>query len=405
MRPRARADGYAPAVRRSHALLALTLLVASAIHRLPANAEPPRALPTAPAAWEPARTYALLIGVLEWQTSALSTFPKQARVDRVLEATLYDRGVPRDHVTFLEDGVATLARCREALRTTAARAGPGSTLLLYYAGHGLRAGEKTYFAPYDVDPKDVARTGLGHDEIARTLASTWKGSRLLLLADCCESGGLGAVVAGYRTDVGPKAASLTSAMETHVSTGNWTFTASVVKVLTGEGLPDLDGDGAITFDETDRFVSREMRWRESQWTSARRTPSFEPGFVLAKVRPGAATRRVPGPRPIGDYAEVEWRGTWWRGQVLDVDAAGRTRIRYLGYDASDDEWVEPVRLRDLLPSPLLPGARVEVSASGTWWPAVVRETRAEFALVHYEGYAAAWDEWVAAHRLRPVKGP
>ncbi len=354
------------------------------------------------AAWEPSKTWALLIGVLEWETPSLTTFPKPGRVDRILEAALYERGVPRDHVTFLEDRAATLARCREALRATAETAGAGSTLVLYYAGHGLRIGDKTFFAPYDVDPKDVARTGLGHDEIARVLATTWKGARLLLMADSCESGGLGAVVPTF-AGAGAKAASLTSAMETHVSTGSWTFTASIVRILSGDGVPDLDGDGSITFDEADRFVHREMRWRESQWTSARRSQAFEPGFVLATVKPGAAIRRVPGSRPIGDYAEVEWHGRWWRGQVLDVDDAGRTRVRYLGYDASDDEWVEPSRLRDLPPTSLRPGTRVEVASSGTWWPAVVRDTHAEFALVRYDGYVAAWDEWVAAHRLR--KGP
>ncbi len=43
---------------------------------------------------------------------------------------------------------------------------------------------------------------------------------------------------------------------------------------------------------------------------------------------------------------------------------------------------------------------VEVEWLGIWWPAVVLEKRGGRWLVHYEGYAAEWDEVVSGDRLR-----
>jgi len=141
-------------VRTTRCWLILLALLGAA--RGTAAAEP------APA-WEPARTWALLIGVLEWEKPGLASFPKPGRQDRVLERTLKDRGVPASQVTFLEDRQATLAACREALGRTAEAAGPGSTLIFYFAGHGLQEGGRTFFANVDADASEPAKTALGVD--------------------------------------------------------------------------------------------------------------------------------------------------------------------------------------------------------------------------------------------------
>jgi RNA binding activity-knot of a chromodomain len=42
----------------------------------------------------------------------------------------------------------------------------------------------------------------------------------------------------------------------------------------------------------------------------------------------------------------------------------------------------------------------------TWWPAEVLQVRGDETLIHYTGFAASWDEWVAKDRIRGAdRGP
>ncbi len=351
-------------------------------------------------AWEPARTWALLIGVLEWESPSLSPFPKPGRVDRALEAALLARGVPRAQLRFLEDREATVAACLGELERIAGEAGAGSTLILYFAGHGGLEGDISTWLPFDYDPADDAATALSAATVARVLREGWKGERLLLWADCCHSGGIASIVDGYAASTTVRAAALPSSLACNESTGEWTFTESLVAALRGDPAADLDADGAVTLEETEAYVRREMRHRAAQLTEARRSASFEPGFVLARVPPEQRRARAPGPWQLGDYAEAFWKERWWRARILETGEA-KARVRYLGYDAAWDEWKAHDQLRAPQPIESRAMERVEILWKGRWWPGVVREVREDWALVHYDGYGAAWDEWVTHKRLRP----
>lgn len=350
-------------------------------------------------AWDPAKTWAVLIGVLEWQDPSLASFPKEGRQDRVLERTLLERGVPRTQVTFLEDRAATLAACRAAIGKAAADAGPGSTLIVYFAGHGLQREGKVFFANVDADTSSPATTALGVEELGATLRTRWKGERLLLAADCCHSGALGRVVATWDGVASVQAASFASAAASNVSTGAWTFTESLVACLGGDGAPDADFDRTVTFAEAEAYVAREMRFRAAQRSEARRTPSFPATFALARVDLTRARGRVKSAWQIGEYVEVEWKGRWWRAQVIEVDGS-RPKVHYLGFEASWDEWVARARVRPPTPIAVRAGDAVSIEWKGKAWPGVVLEAVDDFARVHYDDYGPEWDEWVTEKRLR-----
>ena len=58
---------------------------------------------------------------------------------------------------------------------------------------------------------------------------------------------------------------------------------------------------------------------------------------------------------VGDKIEIDYGGTWYPGQVKEINAA-QYFVSYDGYDSSWDEWVESERLR-------APGAVAEEAAA------------------------------------------
>lgn len=365
-----------------------------------AHAEQPSPAAELKPTWDPATTWALFVGVLEWQKPGLGSFPQTGRVDRILAKTLVDRGVPADHVTFLADKAATLASCRDALKRAASSAGRDGTLVVYYAGHGLRQGATTWFAPYDVDAKNPAATGWSMEDIGSSLREHGKGARVLLIGDCCHSGALHSVVERFE-GTPTAAACLSSSCASSTSTGRWTFTESLVSIFAGDGTADTNDDDVIDFGEADGRVHRSMRYRELQWTKAARTGSFPASLAIARVEPARRRPpRGPGPWQVGDHGQVEWRESWWAAQIIALEA-DRMKVHYEGYGTSSDDWVKHSRFRryPTLPYPI--GAPVAVEIKGKRWPATVREIDVEFALVRYDGYGPEADEWVPAPRLQP----
>ena len=81
--------------------------------------------------------------------------------------------------------------------------------------------------------------------------------------------------------------------------------------------------------------------------------------------------------------------------------AERVRVHYVGWDAKYDEWVPPARVKPFAwPAARPKGQKVQVEWNGRWYPAVVLAERLGLHQVHYDDHSDAWDEWVAADRIR-----
>ena len=54
--------------------------------------------------WEPARTWAFVVGVLEWQHDDIySASPQEERRDAQLVELFAQRGIPRSQIVYLQD--------------------------------------------------------------------------------------------------------------------------------------------------------------------------------------------------------------------------------------------------------------------------------------------------------------
>ena len=439
-------------------LLALALapaLTGASAHAAPAPAEGGAAA----LRLDPARLVAVIAGVLEWKDPALPPFSKHHRKDVELDALLAERGVPAERRTLLLDEAATAKAVKAALARAIAATGPGDTLLFYFDGHGVKhPGGKIIFATADTRAR--AKSGLHLDELPPLFKGRFKGARVLLLADCCHSGGLTAVAAALAAQ-GIATATLTSAEMSNTSTANWTFTQALLDCLRGSPLCDANADGVTTLGEA-RGEARETLLHREQQVIGWANHGVPEGLVLAETRrddpdlaPGQPRRgewvvvdhdgrswpaRILGARgdalrvslydysdelrltvpaasvrtlsfqrwPVGAALDVLWNGETYLARVEKVDG-GLHFITYPGWPREWDEWVGPDRIvgehRGDAPAvkPVVTPAapeKVEVEWKGKWWPAEVTGARGGKTCIHYTGFDASWDECVPTTRLR-----
>lgn len=353
--------------------------------------------------WEPAKTHAVIVGVLEWK-NGLGGFSKKHRKDQELRDLLVSRGVPEKNISLLLDKDATLPKIREAVDAAVKRAEKDSTLIVYYAGHGMPCGVGDYcFANYEIETRKADKTGWSLKELGEKLAREFKGNRVILWADCCFSGGLEVVVERLAKEK-IAAVNLTSASSANTSTSNWTFTQSIIDGLRGEPLVDANGDGQITLGEMNLEVREAMLHMEGQKHGFNdkgidenlvmaRSSGSRPKATSEKFSPGSYVKAPDGGRQrpariVGqdgdklvvqfyDYCdkrtvkldvdqvaksdgqfkaargqvttgkadcEVEWQGAWYPAKVLKKEN-GKFYISYIGYDSSWDEWVDDKRIR------------------------------------------------------------
>jgi hypothetical protein len=352
--------------------------------------------------WEPAKTHAVLVGVLEWQ-NGLGGFSKTHRKDQELRDLLVKRGVLAENITLLLDKDATLPKIREAIAKTLKRTNSDSTLIVYYAGHGMPgAGGDFYFANYEI--KNPKTTGWSLKELGSTLAADFHGRRVFLWADCCFSGGLEVVVDELaKKKIG--AFNLTSASTANTSTSNWTFTQSIIDGLRGEPLIDANGDGKITLSELNVEVREAMKHMEGQ----------KHGFKSSDIPDDFVMAKASGPRPVsinaklnpGSYVETPAGGTDHFGRVVGADG---DKVRVQFYDYCDKRIVnypakdlkvstrEPGQGRLVVDGGVKPDCQVEWQ--GQWYDAKVMKKEKDRWYIHYVGYDNSWDEWVAKDRIK-----
>ncbi len=290
--------------------------------------------------WEPKKTHALIVGVLEWK-NGFSPFPKRDRKDKELRDLLIKRGTPAENVTMLLDQEATLSKIRKAITQTLSKTSKDSTLIIYYDGHGWAAGDDFCFSTYDVgsNRKDNVWS---INELAATVAKEFKGRRAFFWADCCFSGGMKVIVEKL-ADSKIACFSLTSAATENSSTRNWTFTQSLLDGLSGAPLIDTNGDGRITLGELRTEVRDAMNHMEGQ-KHGFKTNGLDDTFVLAKAS-GRLTEVPKAKYHVGSY--VRAKGKYGRVVGVKGDKADKYSVQFYNYT---DKIVKQYAEKDLVAS-------------------------------------------------------
>ncbi|OAI53464.1 hypothetical protein AYO47_00875 [Planctomyces sp. SCGC AG-212-M04] len=351
----------------------------------------PTGLAAAETAWQPEKTWAFVVGVLEFKDNKFSSFPKEGRRDERLVNTLKSRGVPTTQITYIQDKAATTGHVRAEFEKFLDKPQEGDWVFFYFTGHGYNSSDhkETYLATYDAgDPVG----GWAVNPIPKAINRRCKASYAIMAVDNCNSGGLAEAVKNLSK---PRVnfCVLTSAHWNSSSTPHWTFTENLIYGFAGEPFMDDNSDGVVTFDEIRANVLMDMTFAENQMPQFAKTADFDTNWVVAK------DRTKPDPK-LGERAEFLSQGKWWTGFTVARDGEKR-KVRYYGWDVKDDEWITPTQMRHPPRKEEWPvGTNVEAHSSGQWYAGRIVAVKEGLHLIKFEGWTADWNEWLPAEKLK-----
>lgn len=346
--------------------------------------------------WNPETTWVFAVGLLEWEDAeTFSPFPDavEGRFDAQLVDFFRESGVPDEQIIYLQDKEATLETIRESLPELLSETDEDDLLILYFAGHGgwdSETGEH-YFYNYDAQAEDV-ETHWAISSIFDDIEENFNGSKALLLADCCYSGGL--IDAVKRRDTDISYACVTSAYAHNTSTGEWTFTASLLKGLQGDPAVDLDKDRVITLYDFARYAELEVAFIEDQKSMFVTTNDFDPQMQLSIVAGDSDPH-------FGRRVQVEYEEEWYKAKILDRNENDEFLVYYIA--DRTEEWVTGDRINPYEPEMYEIGSSVEVqNEDEEWYSATVKKAWYGLHYISYDDYDEIWDEWVGGDRLREL---
>ena len=284
--------------------------------------------------WEPKRTWVFIVGILKWKDSeTFKSFPQANRRDVQLAEFFRGAGVPANQLVFLRDEQATIRRVRAEFSEILSQTREGDFLFVYFTGHGYKSEDEheTLFATYDASERVP---GWSTRSIVKDINWGFRGSRVLLTADCCYSGALARDARALNSEI--SYACVTSATAERESTENWTFTEMLLASLRGTSYADLNSDRQVSLGELVENARRDMNFAEEQETSfaSRGLPT---NMVLAEANESSNAA-------IGRRVVVRSEGDLYKGRIIDVRGS-RYLVRYFGYDDSYNEWVSQRQIR------------------------------------------------------------
>jgi len=349
---------------------------------------------------DPADTRLVITGVLKWQDPTVSSFSDDNRKDQELFDLLSSTGIPDSSKTLLLDHESTLDKMTNTIRRQMKACTENSTFVFYYAGHGSKIGSSYYFCNYDMG--NQVTTMFNVETLYDLAVKHFKGKRIILMADCCYSGSLLAV--GKKiADLGKEVIVLTSATSSNISTGNWTFTQTLLDDLRGDVFADTDANGLVSLSETATEIKQAMKYREYQLNGFE-TYGIEPEKVFIG-KCAMQTNRImksDGKIQPKNYVYAYAEGKWRTARVMTVASSTYT-CQFYNYSEKEDVDLSAGKVREVYFPVYTKDQKIEVLWEGKYYPSTITAIDDAFMYIHYDGYDTSYDEWVMYDRIKTGK--
>jgi len=273
---------------------------------------PAPARPTASRVTTVGQRFAVVIGISQYSDSRIPPLRYGAKDAKSFHDWLVSPSGGRyapDHVHLLLDQQATVKAIREALFVWAKRAIKEDMLTIYFACHGSPESpdspENLFVLPYDADYDNIAATGFPMWDIETAMRRFIKARKIVVIADACHSGGVGAEFASARRGVGVIEVGLVSSglqKLSGVGDGVAVLTASGANQLSQEapkwggghgvfthflltglrGDADYNGDKQVTLGELIPYLSEKVRRETRNAQCPEVAGKFDPALGIAR---------------------------------------------------------------------------------------------------------------------------
>lgn len=276
----------------------------------PGPAAPP-AEPPAPAVAS-VQHWAVVVGVSEYADSQIPSLRYAAADARAFHDWLVspDGGrYAQARVRLLLDREATAARMKDALYNWLRQAIEEDVVIIYFAGHGSPDSPDTpqnlYLLPHDTKYESIAATGFPMWDIETALRRFIRAKRVVVIADACHSGGVGASFDMARrgaadlnvnrisaslqslTSIGTGIAVLSASDDTQLSAesakfggGHGVFTHYLLQGLAGQA--DYNVDRRVTLGELIPYLSEHVRRETHNAQSPTVAGRFDPALSIGR---------------------------------------------------------------------------------------------------------------------------
>ena len=342
-------------------------------------------------------TWVFAVTVLDYKDKVYGGFPKEGRKDDVLIETLKARGVPSKQVTYLKDKDSTIKNVKEEFEKLLGKTKEGDTLFFYFAGHGSRVKRvgPGYLILHDTVAKGEKfyKTALKTKYVIDQINKSFAGKTAIITADCCFSGMLSVDAEDIQTDK-VDFICLNSVIETHTSTGKWTFTESMISAFGGFPYADFNGDNKISLSEARDYSMKEMTFVDQQIMQSYFSSSLK-GFLVSPVKGSS-------PFKLGSRLMCKVDKKWLRARILDEKKTQVKVEAFEGYDVKKAVWID--KDSDLLKKyeakMIEVGTVVQINFHGRWFEGgKVLEQKHGLHRVKRRSH----DFWISGDRLRPVE--